>query len=117
MLPKKYCGLLFYISLLCSNTLSAGIVTGITVEPMQLCAESSQLSVITGNKIIPLTGYPVQNIILLRYADTDLTPVVFQVDQKNSEDRYVLDEIPRDNIFDKNDELVLSTVDAGKKLP
>jgi hypothetical protein len=80
------------------------------------------LAVVAGNNVPSLLGTPVQQISLLNYSQGRLSPLSFQIDQKDPQGRYVMDEslyskphspaVP----LDENDELVFHARDIGKKL-
>jgi hypothetical protein len=117
MIKKLCCIIPACFSIIWINVSFAEIVSSIKIEPDRLCTNTSRLSVVTGSRINPLTGIAVDNIALFRYSDNKLVPVSFQIDQKNPQGRFILDNISENKIFAENDELVFRSADGGEKLP
>ena len=113
----------FIIALCLCGSSHAGVVARDSVVLTAPCGPAGQLLVASGNDVASLVGIPVGDISLFRFADRGLSPITFQIDQKDSEQRYVLpDPAPNATLssghrFDDNDELVFRTADAGARLP
>ena len=98
----------------------------IATEKVQLsspCPSAQELAVLTGSSVPALLGTPVQQISLLNYSQGQLSPLSFQIDQKDLQGRYQIEETPpggpqsRSAALDENDELVFRIADSGNKLP
>ncbi|MGB5535681.1 MAG: hypothetical protein WBN08_07250, partial [Thiogranum sp.] len=98
----------------------------IATEKVQLsspCPSAQELAVFTGSSVPALLGTPVQQISLLNYSQGQLSPLSFQIDQKDLQGRYQIEETPpggplsRSAALDENDELVFRIADSGNRLP
>lgn len=78
------------------------------------CATSRAITVISGDALNGLTGTPAQQVSLYRYSNSKLSPIDVQIDQRDSDGLYLLNE---QSDVDKNDELVFATADIGSRLP
>ncbi|MEW6775941.1 MAG: hypothetical protein AB1405_06590 [Bdellovibrionota bacterium] len=84
-------------------------------------SQSALVRVIEGRLLGPFLDQPIANLRAYANYGQGLEAVPFQVDEKNAESEYVLDEIGSDpadekpGILDENDELVVRLVDAGLK--
>jgi len=97
----------------------SAILEGGTVQLDTVCPLPQQLAVLSGQPLSALTGIPLQNIALFRRSESGLQPIIFQIDQKDQEDRYVLEvqATPgKEQLLDQNDELVFRISDAGRRL-
>jgi len=87
------------------------------------CPLLQELVVVSGSSVPALLGTPVQQISLLSYSQGRLSPLIFQIDQKDPQGRYLIEETPPGGpqsggaALDENDELVFRIVDSGKRLP
>lgn len=98
----------------------------IATEKLQLssaCPSVQELAVVTGGSVPALLGTPVQQISLLNYSQGRLSPLSFQIDQKDPQGRYLVEETPPGGpqslsaALDENDELVFRVMDSGNRLP
>ncbi len=84
------------------------------------CPGSGRLVVLSGQLLAPLLGAPIHKLSILRASVNGLTPVTFQVDRKDVEGRYIIDEATAatDDIatLDLDDELVVRATDVGMRL-
>lgn len=99
------------------NSSYAGKLSSLQFIPDSQCPDTAQLSIVNGERISSLIGTPIQDIALFRYADSFISTVVFQIDEKNSQGRYRLSETIMRPLFTENDELVFRTADGGEQLP
>ena len=101
----------------------AQIISTEKVRPASSCPSTQGLAVVAGRNVPALLGTPIQQISLLNYSQGRLSPVSFQIDQKDGQGRYLIEAIPPDELqtraaaLDENDELVFRFKDSGKKLP
>ncbi len=102
---------------------SAQIVATEYVNLSAACPSMQGLAIVAGHRIPALLGTPLQRISLHSYSRGVLTPLTFQIDQKDSQGRYQIQAGPTDRqqantkVLDENDELVFRLRDSGKKLP
>lgn len=113
-------------------------VTGLVYQPTELqaellasnevtvgsnCPSRLQQVVLTGQQLPALTGLPVSRLMLSRWSGTAMQPVVFQIDRRDEDDRYLFSADTAAGThsqhpeFDANDELVFIFSDAGQRLP
>jgi len=101
----------------------AQIVTTEKVRLASACPSEQGLAVVAGSSVPALLGTPVQQISLLNYSQGRLSPVSFQIDQKDRQGRYLVEAVPPDTLesqaaaLDENDELIFRFKDSGNKLP
>jgi len=101
----------------------AQIIATEKVQISSACPSRQELAVVQGGSVPALLGTPVQQISLLNYSQGRLSPLSFQIDQKDTQGRYLIEETPPDGprsrgvALDENDELVFRVMDSGKKLP
>jgi hypothetical protein len=89
----------------------------------QNCPYPADLVIVSGRQLPALLGSSVQQLSLFRWDGSALTPITFQIDRKDAQDRYILDsgqslETGNDASagLDDNDELSFSSTDAGARL-
>jgi len=101
----------------------ADMLASATVTDTPLCRSEHQSIVMTGKQVPALIGLSVQRMALYRWSGRRLQPIVFQIDRRDENDRYILADdavAPADSpqvIFDRNDELVFVQGDAGQRMP
>ena len=99
----------------------AALTTEEKVKLSITCGSTQSLAVITGNDVPALLGVPLRQISLFAYSQGQLSPVSFQIDQKDPQGRYQMDataDAPSNAAtLDGNDELVFRINDIGEKLP
>jgi hypothetical protein len=101
----------------------ARVVASENVTLTTACPTVQSLAIVTGGQLPALLGTQVQQISLLSYADGRLSPISFQIDRKDEQDRYVIeaglspDSGRADAVLDDNDELVFRAQDRGDRLP
>ncbi|MEE9422806.1 MAG: hypothetical protein V3V50_06575 [Gammaproteobacteria bacterium] len=87
------------------------------------CSSKQRVIVLTGQKTPALIGLPIQRIALYRWTGEHLQPIVFQIDRRDEEDRYVFssETITKTDtaqiVFDENDELVFLLRDTSLRMP
>jgi hypothetical protein len=90
------------------------------VAPGKECSAAERLVVLSGDDLMPLFGTPVRQLALLKASPTGLTPIVFQVDRKDAQGRYIVEEAdtPASDgpLLGIHDELVFVASDAGARL-
>ena len=88
--------------------------------PADKCSAADPLVVLSGNDLIPVLGAPVRQLSLLRVSSTGLTPILFQVDRRDAQGRYIIEEADatasRGPPLGFHDELVFLASDAGARL-
>ena len=90
-----------------------------TVSVSPLCQSARQAVALSARQAPSLLGLPVQRIALYRWSGSRLEPVIFQLDRKDNDDRYILaNGIESEEVrLDENDELVFLLADAAGKIP
>ena len=87
------------------------------------CSSKQRTIVLTGQQIPALIGLPIQRIALYQWTDKRLQPIVFQIDRRDEEDRYVFssETITKTDtaqiVFDENDELVFLQRETSLRMP
>ena len=99
----------------------AQITATYTLKPEEICSSKNSLIVLSGHEIPKLSGYQLENLSLLSFIDEQKQSVVFQIDQKDSQGRYILkNNRPKDSevtkVFGRYDELVFRKKDLGQRL-
>lgn len=101
----------------------AEILASVVVTDKPGCPSQQSSIVLTGRQVSALIGLPVKRMLLYRWSGQHMQPIVFQVDRRDKEDRYIFPTeaetatVSRQVIFDANDELVFMQRDAGLRLP
>jgi len=107
----------------CLQITHAQIIATEKIWLSSACRSAQGLAVVTGNSVPALLGIPLQQISLFAYSQGRLSPLSFQIDQKDPQGRYQTEATPSDQpqsndaALDENDELVFRVKDSGKKLP
>jgi len=101
----------------------AQIIASEKLRLSSTCPSAQGLAVIKGNNVPALIGTPLQQISLLNYSQGSLSTLTFQIDRKDPQGRYLMDD-PRHSkphsptaTLDENDELVFTASDMGARLP
>ncbi len=106
-------------TLLCNATAAEDAVTlQSSIELQRPISFDHYPVIITGNDVPFLNGVSAQSIGLLAVHDGALQPVVFQIDTKGEDGRFILDaeENASYTVFDGNDEIAFLAKDAGARL-
>jgi len=115
----KYITSLFLI--LQTATSWAQVSASYTVSSNSVCSGNESLIVLSANEIPILSGLKVEHLSLLRVLENKQYLVVFQIDQKDTEGRYILKDPVRntsigENYFGTLDELVFRRNESGQRL-
>jgi len=115
----KYITSLFLI--LQTATSWAQVSASYTVSSNSVCSGNESLIVLSANEIPILSGLNVEHLSLLRILENKQYSVVFQIDQKDTEGRYILNDPIRnasvgENYFGTLDELVFRRNESGQRL-
>lgn len=117
---RIYSGLCF---LLLSHLSYSQIVATYTIRTNLLCGSDDSLVVISGSQIPALLGHKVKHLSLLNYSSSPaaLQKIVFQIDQKDRQGRYALNEKNKGvdraiNTLTDNDELVFRKKDLNQRV-
>lgn len=98
----------------------AGPPPSTALVPASDCSATHPLVVLSGNKLAPLLETPVRQLSLLKVSPTGFTPIAFQIDRKDSQGRYIIEEADRADLgsatLGPDDELVFVAADAGIRL-
>lgn len=103
--------------------LTAGAVTMArsTAWPVTNCGSPDALVVVVADKLPALLGKPIQKITLLHYRDQQLSPITVQIDQRDADGRYLLDEVSASEnqmpVLKPNDEIVFRLADYAARRP
>ena len=101
------------------------IATSVLAQPSALpasgCASPDALAVIPAAGLPALLGKPLQQITLLHYRDERLSPIITQIDQRDSDGRYLLEDASttddRPAVLGPDDEIVFRLSDSAARLP
>ena len=110
--------------LLLSHFSYAQIIASYTIRNNSVCAANNSLVVTSAAQIPALSGRRIKEISLLNYSKKNFQKIVFQIDQKDSQDHYVLDEKSKQNrqateeinTFTDKDELVFRFEDMNERV-
>lgn len=85
------------------------------------CRSADALAVMSADKLPALLGTPVNRIGLLSYREKQLSPIRLQIDQRDGDGRYLLDDKPEPGrqlpVLGPNDEIVFRLADRGTRYP
>lgn len=101
----------------------AGMLASVEVVDSASCPSQQRSVVLTGRQVSTLIGLPVKRMALYRWSGYHLQPIIFQIDRRDEDDRYIFPAtagagpVSRQVIFDANDELAFMQHDAGLRLP
>lgn len=91
-----------------------------SVTPGNRCSAADRLVVLSGDDLMPLLGTPLRQLALLKLSPNGLTPIVFQVDRRDAQGRYIVEEADTaasdGPVLGFHDELVFVASDAGARL-
>ncbi len=109
------------ILLLCSPILSAQIIKTYTINSDSVCSSEESLIIISAHEIPELANMNVKKLTFMRILKHKPQPIVFQVDHKDVQGRYILSnnnssESASINRFSDHDELVFRKKDRGSRL-
>jgi len=117
----RICSGLFF--LLLSHMSYSQIIATYSINTNSLCGNDDSLVVIAGSQIPALLGHKVNYLSLLSYSSSQdtLQSIVFQVDQKDRQDRYILNDKNKDvdkaiSILTDKDELVFRKKDLKQRV-
>ncbi len=90
-------------------------------SPVSGCNSPEALAVLTAEELPALLGYPLEQIRLLRYQGQHLSPITLQIDQRDADGRYRLNDTPgpdeRGRLLGPNDEIVFRIADRSERRP
>ncbi len=120
-------GCLFFntvlVLVLLSHSASAEIVKSYTIQLASVCQKKNTLTVFSVSQLPYLTGRPLRQLSFYRFSEpseemqASLQAIVFQIDQKDEQDRFVLKPAGDKNmLLSARDELVIRTEDLGEKI-
>ena len=84
------------------------------------CHSSDALGVLTAGKLPALLGHPLGQVRLLHYQDQHLSPITLQIDQRDADGRYRLNDKPdpeQRGLLGPNDEIVFRLADRSMRRP
>lgn len=92
----------------------------ISAQSVSGCGSPEALVVVTAGELSALLGKPVNQIALFNYRDGQLSPITIQIDQRDAERRFVLDDdkasaIPPP-VLGPNDDIVFRIADGASRL-
>jgi len=92
-----------------------------TALPVSSCQAPDALAVIAAQDLPGLPGKPVAQVTLLHYRDRQLVPITSQIDRRDSEGRYLLDDESAAGdpapVLGPDDEIVFRLSDRGARYP
>ena len=101
----------------------AGSLVNEIATDSAICSSKQRAIVLTGQQAPALIGLPIQRIALYQWMGERLQPIVFQIDRRDKDDRYVFSSATNAEtdsaqiIFDGNDELVFLQRDTKLRMP
>ncbi|GMQ89054.1 MAG: hypothetical protein BMS9Abin09_0500 [Gammaproteobacteria bacterium] len=102
-------------------TMTSNALAQAAAVPASGCESPDALAVIPADRLPALLGKPIRQITLLHYRDQQLSPITSQIDQRDADGRYLLDdESAPDNragVLGPDDEIVFRLADRAKRRP
>ncbi|VAW80025.1 hypothetical protein MNBD_GAMMA14-244 [hydrothermal vent metagenome] len=112
------CIMCFYLGGL-SLAAGAAAMTQLTVWPATNCGSPDSLVVMPAEKLPALLGKPVNQITLLNYRDQQLLPITIQIDPRDDEGRFLLDDTNLSanptHLLGPKDEIVFRLADRASR--
>ncbi len=106
-----------------SQSASAEIIKFYTIKLAPVCQKNNTLTVFSASQLPYLIGRPLRQLAFYHFSEqseamqASLQPIVFQIDQKDKQDRFVLQPAGEKNAhLSAQDELVIRTKDLGEKI-
>ena len=90
--------------LLLSHFSYSQIIETYTIRSNVVCAGDNSLVVITAAQLPALSGHSIKQVSLLNYSRERFYKIVFQIDQKDAQGRYILDDMRNKEIDKKNND-------------
>ncbi len=109
----------FVFFLFLAQTTHAEIVKSYTIKLAPVCQKNNTLTVFSASQVPYLIGRPLRQLAFYRFSEPseDMQTIVFQIDQKDDQDRFVLQPAgDKNTLLSARDELVVRTEDLGKKI-
>ena len=113
------CGTILLSVLLLSQSVSAEIVKSYTIKLAPVCQKNNTLTVFSASQLPYLIGRPLRQLVFYRFSEPSeaMQAIVFQIDQKDQQDRFVLRPAGDNNaLLSAQDELLIRTEDLGEKI-
>jgi len=92
-----------------------------TALPASSCGSPGALVVVPAERLPALLGKPIRQIAVLHYRDQRLSPITSQIDQRDDDGHYLLDEASstdgRAPVLGPDDELIFRLADRAARLP
>jgi len=89
--------------------------------PASSCGSPDALVIVPAEELPTLLGKPIKQITLLHYRDQQLTPIALQIDQRDAEGRFILDDGPTSDglprVLGPGDEIVFRITDRAARRP
>lgn len=92
-----------------------------SASPVLDCGSPAALVVVTAERLPALLGAPIQQIELLHYREHKVTPITVQIDRRDHDGHYHLQDEhspdKQDQLLESNDEIVFRLADAATRIP
>jgi len=92
-----------------------------TAMPASSCESPNALVIVPAQKLPALLGKPIRQIALLHYRNLQLSPITSQIDQRDTDGRFLLDSetstAGRTPVLSTDDEIVFRLTDRATRLP
>jgi len=102
-------------------TAEANALAQATALPASSCESPAALAVISAEKLPSLLDKPIRQIILLHYRNQRLSPIISQIDQRDAEGRFLLDDesLPGNQarVLGSHDEIIFRLADHAARRP
>ena len=106
-----------------AQSVYAEIIKSYTIKLAPVCQKNNTLTVFSASQLPYLIGRPLRQLAFYHFSEqseamqASLQPIVFQIDQKDEQARFVLQPAGDNNaLLSERDELVIRTEDLGNKL-